>query len=582
MSNTSGTIRAFVQRGTGGNDLWVWTSTNNGASWAGPVSVLSPPGGALCKGMGSAGNNDIFFLYDVAGGEAMGNSFINGGIWSSLNTWTLPTIPAGAGCAPAWNMPAGLYTIVYSDSYSLASATYNPSSGAWAASSVVAPSTSTAIGRSGPRVTLADGVYTCACIEFDSGILTSAVYCYPRMRQSADMMHWSNGTIAHEMNVATAYSVTAFKLSAPQTGTSGARYYIAMMGKVLSAKVYAQSDATQYLDVSASILWYSRLEGPGMPSKLEVVLENNRGVLNALVTSGTNYQPVGANASLVLSEGYKVGSPPVTNDVVAVGKYRINQIHFERSPEKNQVRLVGLDVSRNLDLEARYQTTYTNQALSWMVTEVCARAGLLSVSVPNTSQMTNLIPAFIIPAGQSYRRALDELCATYGLAYFMDQTETIVFRELAALDASVWTYQPEVETVSFVTDDARANHIIVSGKPPVTNPSALTTGEVYDDANAAAVGLERVLHHVDPKLTTAPQCSQKAQFLLAQEQRNERAHRVTVPNNPALQLIDVVTLTDSAAPTGSGQSGTARIIQVHTTFEAAQAICSSQLALEGV
>jgi hypothetical protein len=74
LSNSAGTLRAFAQRGTGGNTLWAWTSTNNGVTWSGPVSVVTPSGGALIKGIASAGNNDVFFLYDVLGGEAMGCS----------------------------------------------------------------------------------------------------------------------------------------------------------------------------------------------------------------------------------------------------------------------------------------------------------------------------------------------------------------------------------------------------------------------------------------------------------------------------------------------------------------------------
>src|SRR5690349_17194226 len=102
ISNTGGTLRAFAQRGTGGSDLRVWTSTNNGASWTGPVSILTPPGSALIKGIGSAGNNDVFFIYDVAGGENIGASFISGGVWSALTVWTLPPILGGAGIAAWW------------------------------------------------------------------------------------------------------------------------------------------------------------------------------------------------------------------------------------------------------------------------------------------------------------------------------------------------------------------------------------------------------------------------------------------------------------------------------------------------
>ena len=158
VSNSGGTLRAFAQRGTGGNDLWVWTSTNNGVTWSGPVSAVTPPGGALIKGIGSAGNNDVFFLYDVLGGEAMGCSFYSGGAWSALTTWTLPAIPYGAGVAAAW--ANSVYTIVYSDSYSLFSCTYNPSGNTWSSNPVIAPATSTAIGRFAPRISLADNLYS--------------------------------------------------------------------------------------------------------------------------------------------------------------------------------------------------------------------------------------------------------------------------------------------------------------------------------------------------------------------------------------------------------------------------------------
>src|SRR5690242_15165921 len=57
ITNWNGVLHAFAQRGTGGNDLWTWVSSDNGASWSGPVTVLTPPSGALLKGISSAGNN---------------------------------------------------------------------------------------------------------------------------------------------------------------------------------------------------------------------------------------------------------------------------------------------------------------------------------------------------------------------------------------------------------------------------------------------------------------------------------------------------------------------------------------------
>ena len=189
VSNTAGVLRAFAQRGTGGNNLWVWTSTNNGATWSGPASVLSPPGSALLKGIASSGNNDVFFFYDVSGGEAIGCSFYSAGSWLALNAWALSPVLYSAGLAVV--LSGGVYTIVYSDGYSLATCTFNPTGSAWSSGTTIAATTSDAIQRLVPHLSFADGLYTLTCTESDSGALTGVLYSYPRLRQSADLVHWS-------------------------------------------------------------------------------------------------------------------------------------------------------------------------------------------------------------------------------------------------------------------------------------------------------------------------------------------------------------------------------------------------------
>ncbi len=165
----------------------------------------------------------------------------------------------------------------------------------------------------------------------------------------------------------------------------------------------------------------------------------------------------------------------------------------------------------------------------------------------------------------------------------LDQDEVVQFRELSTSDASVWSYQPEIESVQFGSEDARANHIVVTGKPPLAGiAGALTTAEAYDDAHMHMVGVERLLHHVDPKLTTAAQCSQKAAFLLAQEVRSSILHTVTLPPNPALQLLDCITLKDSIAPQGSGQQAAGRIMHIAVSYDAQHAVNEMKLTLEGM
>src|SRR5215472_10693770 len=581
ISNNSGTLRAFAQRGTGGNNIWVWTSSDNGATWSGPVSVLSPPSSALTKGIGSAGNNDVFFLYDVVGGESLGASFFSLGSWGALISSSLSPVSAGSGLGVAF--ASSIYTIVYSDTYALRLATFNPSGNVWTGLPHVAAATSTAIVRTSPRITVIDGLYTCINIESDNGLLTGVTYAYPRMRQSADLVHWSDGDILHALNNSSAFGAIYLQSDAPQTGNAGARYYIATMHDVYSAKEFDPNNAAQTIAaLGPSVLSYKRLERQGRACEFLVELDNAGGVLNALVTSGTNFQPIGGNARILLSEGYRNNVIPF-NKVISTGVYRITQIHFERTPEENRLKLDCYDLSRQLDTVARYQNTYTNQTIGYLITEVCARCGLFSPTLPVTSQMSQTVPVFVLHAGRTYRSALDELCSIYDLAYFLDQTETMIFKERAAGESSVWTYQPEIELVSFVSNDFRANHVIVSGKPPTGGQvGALTEAETYDDAHLQLVGQVRLRHHIDYKLTTAGQCASKAAFLLLEEQRASVQHIVTVPVNPALQLLDVVTLTDSAAPTGSGQSGNARILTSQVVYDVEPAIHEQHLALEGV
>jgi hypothetical protein len=256
---------------------------------------------------------------------------------------------------------------------------------------------------------------------------------------------------------------------------------------------------------------------------------------------------------------------------------------FERAPGKNLLRLEAEDNTRLLDAANRYQMTYSNQTLAWMIAEICARAGIFSIALPATSQMSVNVVTFVLHAGQSYRHALDELCHVGWLEYFFDQNETLQFRELSNADPSVWTYQPEIETLALGGDDMRANHIVISGLPPVSNYiGAVTNGEAYDDTHVHVTGVERVITESDPKLVTSALCASKAAFMLAQEQRDQIAHTVTVPCNPGLQLLDVVRMIDQAGPYGTGQNTTGRIIKQEVKYEAEQGLFEQTLWLEGV
>jgi hypothetical protein len=581
VSNNSGTLRAFAQQGTGGVAIWNWYSSDNGQTWSGPSTILTPPSNALIKGIGSSGHDDVFFLYDVVGGESVGASFYSGGSWSALVTSTLPVIFQGKGLAVVWD--GSIYTIVYVDLYSVYAATYNPGTGTWTALPVIAPTTTTAIGRRSPRITLIDGIYHLVYVEEDGGLFTGTIYNYPRVRQSVDLINWSNGFILHDMP--NQFGASLIKAQPPSVSRS---YFIASTNLKVEYNVYyAQSDNTQYLDVSSYVLEYKREEKIGKPGNITVLLDNSNGALNSSVSQyGVTYKPIGMNTTLVLSEGYKTGSPPTTTEVVTVGKYRIKQIKFDRAPSKSTIQLTAEDISSYLDYENRYQYTYTNAFIQSTIQSILALSGVINTNVPAYSQLEATVLTFVLHAGQKYRHALDELCRVGWVEYFLDQDEVLQVRQLSASDASIWTYQPEMETLILGTDDERANHIIVSGLPPA-GPTILlgsiTNAESIDDTHLHVTGLERISMYTDIKLFTSLLCQNKANFLLAQEQRDQVAHSITVPVNPALQLLDVITVTDqSASVSGTGQTVNSRIYKQEVLFNAEKSLFQQTMHLEGV
>src|SRR5204863_9388052 len=106
-----------------------WFSSDGGVTWSGPGDILTPPGAALIKGISAAGNADVFFQYDVSGGDAIGASFFSGGAWSAIHTWTLPTVQSAQGLAVYWT--GSLYHIAYSDVYALKECTCNSTGATW-------------------------------------------------------------------------------------------------------------------------------------------------------------------------------------------------------------------------------------------------------------------------------------------------------------------------------------------------------------------------------------------------------------------------------------------------------------------
>lgn len=567
ISNNSGTLRLFAQSGTSPYNLIVWTSSDNGATWSGPVTIAAI--NAAVRGLGSAGQNDIFYAYDATGGEALAVSTYSGSAWSAPAVWALGVIPACLGIDAVWDNANSRYLLAVSDGSQISGYSYTPGSGAWALVGSIAPldsGSSVGISRAYPRLQGFDGFFCLSYLEVDTGAFTGLSYSYARLRQSLDFTHWSDGFLLSQRF---SYGPTWLKAPTPPAGSAGPAYYILNNTYAWRAPLYNPANAQSYLDVSAQILAAQRREQRGKAGQVTLRLSNAGGQYNSLPM-------LGLNTSLALAEGYHdpgSGSP----STIAVGIYYVDAYTYVRAPDDNELLIAASDATKRLDQAARLQTTYNSRALSWLLTELAARAGLFAVSIPATSQFSQTVPNYVVPASHTLRRALDDLCAIYSVYYFLDQNETLQFRELSAADASVWSYQPEIETLTLGSDDQRANHVIVTGR---ASAGTLVYGESYDFAHITQTGQERPLYHTDPRLTTSAQAALKAGFLLADEQRAAAHHTITVPANPGLQLLDVVTLTDSPAPTGTNISTHARISALEMQYNAQHAQFALTLTLE--
>ncbi|HEY7123099.1 MAG TPA: hypothetical protein VH540_04020 [Ktedonobacterales bacterium] len=568
VSDNGGTLRLFAQSGTSPTyNLLVWTSTDNGATWSGPVTIAAI--NSFIRGLGSAGQDDVFYCYDVIGGDALAVSRISVGTWSAPATWTLGALPASPGLDAAWDSANSRFLLAVSDGSQIIGYSYTPSGGAWAFIGTIAPldsATSLGLARNWPRLQIFDGVFCLCYLESDSGAFTGLSYSYARLRQSKDYVHWSDGTLISQT---WGFGPTWLKAPTPPAGSAGAAYYLLNNTYAWRAPVYSASNPQQNQDVSAQVLEIRRSEARGKAGALTLRLSNAGGQYNAL-------SMLGLNTSVLLAEGYHDPTSGAAS-TIAVGTYYVDSYTFARGPEQHELLIQARDATKRLDRAARQQRSYAGQQLAWLLTELAANAGLFSVSLPATSQLSQVVPGFVVPAGHTLRQALNELCSVYALAYFLDQTETLQFRELSASDTSVWSYQPELERLSIGSDDLRANHILVTGR---ASTSALVYAESYDFAHLTQTGQERLIYHTDPRLTTSAQAALKAGFLLAEEQRAAQQHTISVPANPALQLLDVVTLTDSAAPTGTGQSLNARIAALEVTHLPGEARFGMTLTLE--
>ncbi|MDE3076457.1 MAG: hypothetical protein KGJ86_13630, partial [Chloroflexota bacterium] len=372
-----------------------------------------------------------------------------------------------------------------------------------------------------PALSVVDGLYRLAYIEHDDGSADANPYDRARTSASLDFVHWSDRPPVSGQQM----------LNTPAWLKAGAAYYVLNCAYVFDWPVYDGADSSRNSDLSAQVLSFERRERPPAPSQVQVVLSNQAG----------QYSPPGPaglvrNGRMTLSEGYVTSAGA---ELVPVGHYYLEHWFYRRSAGENELVLLAVDTTRRLDREASQQWVYGNVSVGWLILEVAAKAGLFAVSLPATSQFSQVVARFVVNPGDTWRLALHRLMQLYGAEYSLDANEQLVVRELSPGDQVAWSFGPEILAAQWGSAYQAANHVRVFGSGAVA--------ESWDFQAAAVTGEERYRHVVDRQLTTAAECQLRATLELQIEQRKAGSGILDVPLHPGLELFDVISASDAAA-----------------------------------
>jgi len=568
VANSDGVVWLFAQSYGGSYPVQWWRSNDNGQTWSGPANLSAlPTAPTNVRGLASSGNNDLFALYDTAGGVQIAYAAYSGSSWGIWLESTLAALSAGAGLAVTYDHASSLFFVAAADGSAIAASSLNPGTWSWSALPVIVPASASGVQHLFPSLARIDQLYCLCYTEIDAGNVTSLVYSRPRLIQSRDFLHWSDG---YPLGISCALACVWFDAHTnPPAGSAGPAQYVAGDLQIWRAPHYDATDPLQYIDVSARVLSFQRRERASARSELELVLDNADGAINRFFTAGNG----AFNALITLSEGYLVNGMP---DTVQTGLYRLETITFRRTPDTSQIEITASDPTKWLKWQARTMRAYAGQTLGWLIAEVAARANIPLAPLPNTPQMGQIVASFVIPTGTTLMHALKELCGTYDLYWLYDQTNGLTIRELNSGDGINWSYHPDWFALSLGYSDDHATHVIITGRP--LSVAQLCAAEYVDYTMSAIDHQDRVLHVAMPRITTNAQASIKATLMMGDEQRSRTAHQVTVAGNPALQVLDVVQLTDDFL----GLTFTGRIAEIHVTYEAQRALYLMTCAAEAV
>ncbi len=532
-------------------------SFDSGVTWAAPATLFDPS--ARVAAVAADGTVGVVFVAYVTGGGSWRVA-----VWSLTDVWRGVDWTNGDVGAVA-----GLHALRRDDGSFLLALAAQPATtmgvallvcgyrGTWdAPQTVVPPDASGAAGirLSEPRLAAYDGRYHLAYSVVDQGAPSPLAAAHVALTHSVDGTHWTDPL---EDAGIYAYGATPLRVAAG--------YLLAAPdASALAPPAYDSSAPNapgRYADLSAALSRLEVVHKDGLPARLIATVQ--QGLFDAT--------PLRLNAALRLSLGYAGAG------VAPAWLFFIEDWSAVRAADEDELVITASDRTAWLDRQSRTTLLYEGQTVAWLARELAARAGLLAVETPATAQFAYKASVFAVPAGSTWRAALQRLGRLYGFDAAArvgpDGTDTLVFCEKSPADAPVWSYAygtgSGVEHLVTARGLDRANHVVVFGAGAVI-------GEAWDWADVAETGQERYLHAIETLITTADGAALRAALDLQREARLAWSGSLSAPLHPALELWDVLSVGDAMS------TPALRVATLHEIYEPQRGVYDMVVTLEGV
>lgn len=583
-------LRLFYSRASAGGACAIacLQSVDGGRSWSPPADCLA---GLPAPATSLASANAQLFYHDPADGflKLAHATAWEGGVWSPV-----PWVEAGAlvarfGLAAGYD--GGVYHVASCDEEApdvrrLRTGALVEATGAWAPPAPVAPPGLPAAGYTPryPSLAHAGGAWHLAYVETFSGALA---YAEPVVIHSPDWDHWSF-----------ACWVPLEGFGEPRRATLvhfEGRYYLALERAVWWAAAYSPADPDRHLE-TAEVAAYVLEEEPWRGRAL-IELHNAAGRYDRPGQAGTPGAALRPLARVVVERGYRT---PAGEERLGRAPCYLMSVAVRRGGPRPTLRL---ECDDGWGLLARWRPDglylWHGKTVAWLIAEVLYRAAGLTCSFDGLSAWEMRLDAFALAPGQWAETVGDTRRAWLSRELRAARIEPAggsglsALRSLVAMVGGAAHWRPDGRLHCFIPSaQGHAGAYAVGSGGEVLDAlyghglMLPTQARVFGDGVGAAAAAPRargaprryLATVVDPELSNALECAQRASALVYDGQARGVVGWVETPCQPGLELYDLVTVED---PRAGGLAGAElRVVGIVERYDPAAGVFITRATME--